>query len=1114
MSDQAEWDLNKLPRWAQVAFQSASASPQPALSAVAHRGTAAWPLLIEAAVVSSFLPRDLAPGEAEGEARRDAESVVLGFAETAHDPDGVKWSLKREARAEVVQATLDTEELQRAIKRTQSRFVDPISEALRDCLTQRADAIAVLSLKSPDATRIAVSSLSGVSGLNLPDLDDLDREIEFRRLLAHFERMIGQRADQADPQDGAHRFFGRGEEMERLRDYVGVIRADSTLQWAKRIGRFVSRAIQGRAPMMVWGVGGVGKTTLISKFMLEHAKAAVSRFPFAYLDFDRTTVSARRRAGLLAEMCLQTGSQFKELSGPMAALRAEVLQLAHSLETTDEFENISLIAPYAVKFRQLIDDHLASLESLFEWARPFLLVFDTFEVVQYSDENVTDLEEFIRGFSNEGESGMWPRMRLIISGRKKVTSFLGTVEELQLGALDAEGSAEMLLALARDANKTITRADAKKLAAAVAKATREPTGGVQPLRLRLIGELFRNTKESGRAIVTSLTKELNRPLKSKGLAAQVLIDGVLIRRVLSHIVDPRVKALADPGLVVRRITPEVIKDVMTRGTSNPSSGEAEDADTFAVEPWVIDDAEARSIFDAFRREVTLVESDGDALRHRPDVRQQMLPLIRVRRPKRFESLNRLAFDYFRTRAKSDGAAAAEAVYHGLWLNEPLTDLNLLWREEPGLRPRIDAEEFDSGSPANIFVRAKGRAALAADEVSKLPREVALDWLDKRSADLLEERRIEDAIQAIRTAAGDNYEALDERAGTAAVLARLLYRAGLWDDAARLAARHIDRANYQELAAGEVEEGVPQGEGEGLYLDALLSLTRTWVTIVCKGGGSEQEIERACALAYPPLEPLSRVEIAAHALIRLAQPGWLGGGHSDKLRALILNSISSIKRPVWKREQRVLRLAMLSGGLLPELLEVWVESRERVPRDTPVIAINDLLEHVFGEGPSAAGVKGIVLEPAQQPKSESLDKLDDFWRRKKAIVLDAVRTRADLRHKFWPLVAYDHSDWVRPLGNALTRALKENYGEDLGPWLGREGYRAGRGNRRQQRDGIGVVQSAADDGRLLELAKALGTWDASSSKGQEGVEARSHYPQDVFTIGRALLRWHKTIVEVL
>ena len=67
----------------------------------------------------------------------------------------------------------------------------------------------------------------------------------------------------------------------------------------------VARTISGRAPFVIWGVGGVGKTTLISKFMLEHAEAAVGHYPFAYLDFDRNTISARRPSGLLMEMCLQ-----------------------------------------------------------------------------------------------------------------------------------------------------------------------------------------------------------------------------------------------------------------------------------------------------------------------------------------------------------------------------------------------------------------------------------------------------------------------------------------------------------------------------------------------------------------------------------------------------------------------------------------------------------------------------------------------------------------------------------------------------------------------------------------------------------------------------------------
>ena len=96
--------------------------------------------------------------------------------------------------------------------------------------------------------------------------------------------------------------------------------------------------------------------------MLEHAEAAASRFPFAYLDFERTTVGARQRLDLLAEMCVQVGAQFEQLTGPMAALRADVLKLARDLDSKNQIENISDYSTYCLKFRELVDGMLESLE--------------------------------------------------------------------------------------------------------------------------------------------------------------------------------------------------------------------------------------------------------------------------------------------------------------------------------------------------------------------------------------------------------------------------------------------------------------------------------------------------------------------------------------------------------------------------------------------------------------------------------------------------------------------------------------------------------------------------------------------------------------------------------
>jgi hypothetical protein len=187
-------------------------------------------------------------------------------------------------------------EVRAAVERTEARFNDPVSSALRECL-RGGDLTQSLPGDLPvlEALRHASGLLTDVEGLSRQArtaIPTLDREIGMRRLFAPLERMVGESPGSADVR--RDRFFGRHAELEKLRSYVGVVRADSLLQQANRAFSRASGSLFGRAPLTVWGVGGVGKTTLIAKFMLEHVRAAEWRFPFAYLDFDRPTVSARK----------------------------------------------------------------------------------------------------------------------------------------------------------------------------------------------------------------------------------------------------------------------------------------------------------------------------------------------------------------------------------------------------------------------------------------------------------------------------------------------------------------------------------------------------------------------------------------------------------------------------------------------------------------------------------------------------------------------------------------------------------------------------------------------------------------------------------------------------
>lgn len=1114
-------DLSGVPDWALGALDR-ELQPQVAESALSFHEDDAWPLLVEAAVVNTFLPQDLAPDAVKSQERPHAENVVLNFAETSRTPDGkLQWSLKDETRAEIIKATINTSSLQHAIDRTAEVFHDLGSEAIRKCLSEEP-VVENLDLNSLEATRIAVNSLSrllpDLPNLGSVNIQNLDREIEYRRLLRVFERMVGRRPN-PDGTTPIERFYGRESEFEELRDYVGVVPAASVRGHLRRGINWLTSTISGQAPFVLWGVGGVGKTTLVSKFMLEHAEEAEGRFPFAYLDFDRNTISPRRPSGLLMEMCQQVGSQFDKLTQPMADLRLRIASLARTFDVTTDSEITSYLSSYSQEFSKLVDDFLSTEESTFEFARPFLLVFDTFEVVQYTADDVINLEDFVAGFSDSQENRLWNRLRLIISGREPIKTFLGDVKGLELGALDPAGSRAMLIDLALDAGKPISERQARDLVAALAKVTGEKTGGVQPLRLKLIGNLFETEKEDdGPTIVKSLLEELSKPLEAGGLAASVLIGGILVRRVLGHVRDARVKALADPGLVVRRITPGVIEEVMTRATTDPAANEPEGADGSPSPPWQVDGFEAQEIFNAFGKEGTLVEPDeifpdaGSpivALRHRGDVRRQMLPLIRLRRPTRFGLVHKLAFDYFMRDVeakKSVGGnempSAAEAIYHGLWLNRPLEEIDALWTDAPEFDPRIDPDEFEQGSAANVYLRAKLGRPLQVEELDQLPPLIMLHWFRRHGSDLLEERRLESAINTIRSVSGPDYAGIDDLASVA-ILSRLLYRTGRWDECYRLAVKYVKGLGYEELI-----RGIQKGH---LSPDAmqLLSLFRTGLTIEAKSGLPGKLLESVFDVALGTPDPLTAVELSSHAILASARTE-MPEGTVVQFSPVINERCKVVLLPTWKSEQRILRLAVIVTRR-EDLLHQWVSLRDRIPRECGAGAIIDMFAKALSERKSYKLVEELRQKfLKEEPSTVIWNLIDTLWRDEKPAILKALE-RGELLNDCWRLLLFEHSDWVRAFGNALTREFQSKDGNTLLRELDITGYWNRKTRRRQgrERDGVGIVQGAADAGRLLELAQMLVN-DTERFRKRDPQASVNQYPQDVFDLTAALMKWHELL----
>jgi hypothetical protein len=287
---------------------------------------------------------------------------VLDYCVVSHEPRGARWTLTTEARTAVLRGIIGSDDLKAAVARTAPRFTDPVSNALR-ILVQRQPIsdLETLDLESLESLRAAVTLVGEVKELRVPNLADLDRVIDLRRLLSQFERMTGKSTKAVKGAPRPDRFFGREDDLKRLRAFVDVARSQSFFESVQR-GLLRRLPFIGRTPVTVWGLGGVGKTTLMAKFMLEHAHAAAkeTRYPFAYLDFDRSAMSPRNRAGLLIEMTLQIGAQFPELAGKMLGIRLNARELARRMDASANADSISKISPLMWDFRGAVDGLLDS----------------------------------------------------------------------------------------------------------------------------------------------------------------------------------------------------------------------------------------------------------------------------------------------------------------------------------------------------------------------------------------------------------------------------------------------------------------------------------------------------------------------------------------------------------------------------------------------------------------------------------------------------------------------------------------------------------------------------------------------------------------------------------
>jgi cellulose synthase operon protein C len=595
--------------------------------------------LTTAALVDEFDPYRLAEAVGSSEPRADAEAVIKLSAPLPRADGNDRWALRAPERQRVLRQLVADGAVAEAVDRVPEPFRGAINTVLADHLLGTGVPVADLPA---DRLTEAVQTFDLLR--DIPGTPDAAAGAAVEARLER-EYFLGTLTALA-----AGRFAGRTTELGDLAAYAGLAE-----------GGDPGPSTDPR-PLLIHGPGGMGKSTLLAEFLLRTVLAdGKPRCPFAYLDFDRRSLSIEYPATILYESLGQLGAFYPENRAALQDLRARwrpMMRDGRAYQMQSGLEAVTF-AP-GRQTGSFVYDFCEAVSRLTPAARQFVLVLDTFEEVQ---SRSADYVAELSGFLTDLYFQMWTagcRLRVVLSGRIAVPEL--PARPYPLGALTEEAARAFLVDLGVH----------PALAPRVAKQVR----GV-PLTLRLAADLILKAQDPVR---TGNTPDDLHPVWYELRDAE--LQGQLFERYIQQIGDADVRRLAHPGLVLRRITPAIIRDVLAGpcglavgGGDEPPRGRTPEA-----------------LFAALAKEVSLVsrESEG-VLRHRPEVRAVMLDLLTrdPRMTRKVPRIHRNAVAFYEP--ADDPESRAEEIYHRLQLGQSGKAVGKRWLAgvEPHLKDALD-----------------------------------------------------------------------------------------------------------------------------------------------------------------------------------------------------------------------------------------------------------------------------------------------------------------------------------------------------------------------------------------------------------------------------------------
>lgn len=532
---------------------------------------------------------------------KQATNILAEACDEDLTANAYRWVMKADRRRRTLREFRDRQHIGDVLEKAPSVDADDtFGQALRDILRDIAQGrkfIPPTTSTSLDvASKASVAAEATYAALHfvqdLPMLAAIRSEVEQAIVGNKDVIAIGQRPSTLESVlPWGQSLVGRRAQLRKIRGFVRGVRDSS-------------------APILVTGIGGVGKSALLAEIV---RKTWLGRKGLAIvLDFDRPTLAGAAPAEIMREFSRQfevdgfhslgIQSEQKPARTKMQELRRLVRSQLETIKPGSDGRGDTLTLSDIDPDKQLAELSalaLPILQSLPDRVRlqSITLVLDSFETIAALGKEVVnrvlELESLMR------QRGGLAGLRTIISGRSVDESLRPWEHQLgprsdwvSLGGLSpAEGAA----LLASEAfMKDVLSEDERRQASKVL--------GGHPLALKVLTLYCRGRPPED---VKQLISELK---DDPGLSAE-FAQRFLYMRILDRIDDPILRKLAHPGLVLRQVSPDLIRLVLAE----------------ACDLGPVDLAKSADLFQRLVDQHWLVELTGPSMaRHRPDLRRQMV----------------------------------------------------------------------------------------------------------------------------------------------------------------------------------------------------------------------------------------------------------------------------------------------------------------------------------------------------------------------------------------------------------------------------------------------------------------------------------------------------------